>query len=118
MENYKKHIIKEEERNENLTMVLNKANADIAHVKKQIDTSVAKRDQLKADYMTYTRTLQETEQSLAKANTVSIDYITYSNFSNSSIDLLLQTSSVVCDFAMIIGLYSQTKRAKHNSDTN
>ncbi len=53
-------------------MLLNKVNADIAHVKKQIDTSVSKRDQLKADYTTYTRILQETEQSLAKANTVSI----------------------------------------------
>lgn len=52
-------------------MLLNKVNADIAHVNKQIETSTMKRDQLKGDYMTYTRTLQETEQSLAKATTVS-----------------------------------------------
>lgn len=70
VDNYKKSIIKEEERNEELTMLLNKVNADIAHVNKQIETSVAKKDKLKADYMTYTRTLQETEQALAKATTV------------------------------------------------
>lgn len=69
--NYKRSIIKEEERNEELTMMLNKVNADIAHVNKQIEASVAKKDRLKAEYMTYTRTLQETEQALAKATTVS-----------------------------------------------
>lgn len=71
VETYKKSIIKEEEKNEELTMLLNKVNADIGHVKKQIEVSLSKKDKLKAEYMTYTRTLQETEQSLAKANTVS-----------------------------------------------
>lgn len=71
---YKKSIIKEEERNEELTMLLNKVNADIAHVTKQMESSVNKRDALKAEYMTYTRTLQETDQSLAKAVTVSFSY--------------------------------------------
>lgn len=71
VDNYKKSILKEEERNEELTMMLNKVNADIAHVNKQIEASMAKKDRLKAEYMTYTRTLQETEQALAKATTVS-----------------------------------------------
>ena len=70
IENYKKSITKEQERNEGLTMMVNKVEADIAHVKRQIEASEAKLDQLKSEYMTYTRTLQETEQSLAKATTV------------------------------------------------
>ena len=45
--------------------------ADIGHVKRQIDSSVIRKEALKVEYMTYTRTLQETEQSLAKATTVS-----------------------------------------------
>ncbi len=51
-------------------MRLNKLNADIGHIKKQIESSMIKKEALKVEYMTYTRTLQETEQSLAKANTV------------------------------------------------
>ena len=45
--------------------------ADIAHVKRQIDASMIHKEALKMEYMTYTRTLQETEQFLAKATTVS-----------------------------------------------
>ncbi len=71
IDNYKKGINKEQERNEELTMMLNKLNADIGHIKKQIDSSMIKNEALKVEYMTYTRTLQETEQSLAKAKTVS-----------------------------------------------
>ncbi len=70
VDNYKKSIIKEEERNEELTMLLNKINADISHITKQIEASASKRDHLKTEYVAYTRALQETEQSLAKAATV------------------------------------------------
>lgn len=70
IDNYKKSVIKEQERNEELTMMLNKLNADIEHIQKQIESSMMKKEALKMEYMTYTRTLQETEQSLAKANTV------------------------------------------------
>ena len=72
-DNYKRSIVKEQEKNEELTMLFNKINADISHVSKQIEISVGKKDRLKAEYMTYTRTLQETEQALAKANTVSVE---------------------------------------------
>lgn len=71
VENYKKNITKEQERNEGLTMMVNKVEADIAHIKRQIEASEAKLELLKTEYTTYTRTLQETEQSLAKATTVS-----------------------------------------------
>ena len=70
IDNYKKSVTKEQETNEELTMMLNKVEADINHVKKLIELSAAKREELKIEYMTYTRTLQETEQSLAKATTV------------------------------------------------
>lgn len=72
IENYKKSIIKEQERNEELTMMLNKLNADIEHVKKNVEASMIKKEVLKVEYMTYTRTLQETEQSLARATTVRV----------------------------------------------
>lgn len=70
VDNYKKNITLEQERNEGLTMMVNKVEADIAHIKGQIDASEAKLELLKTEYTTYTRMLQETEQSLAKAITV------------------------------------------------
>ena len=70
IESYKKAILKEQEENEQLTGMLRKLEADIAHVKKQIEASHAKREQLKMEYMTYTRTLQETEEVLGKTTTV------------------------------------------------
>ena len=87
-DNYKKSIIKEEEKNEELTMLLNKVNADVAHVSKQIETSVAKKDKLREEYMTFTRMLQETDQSLAKANTVSSAHCFVWNICTSEIVLL------------------------------
>ena len=72
MDNYKKSTVKEQENNEKLTLLLNKVMADIMHVQSQIERSMAKREALKMDYMTYTRTLQETEQALAKVTTVSM----------------------------------------------
>ena len=80
VDNYKKNITKEQEKNEGLTMMLNKVEADIAHIKRQIEASEAKLELLKTEYTTYTRTLQETEQSLAKATTVSIVNILSLNF--------------------------------------
>ena len=71
IESYKKAVLKEQERSEQLTGMLRKLEADIAHVKKQIESSQAKREQLKMEYMTYTRTLQETEEALNRATTVS-----------------------------------------------
>lgn len=64
LENYKKSIVKEQEHNEQLTLLLRKIEADINHVKRLIDQCEVKTEALKVDYMTYTRTLQETEQAL------------------------------------------------------
>jgi len=72
IEGYKKAIQKEQEANEQLTVQLNKAKADIEHVKKQIMISAEKKERLKEEYMNYTRALQETEQALFAAQTVRI----------------------------------------------
>ena len=72
MDNCKKSIVKEQENNEKLTLLLNKVTANIMHVQSQIERSMAKREALKMEYMTYTRTLQETEQALDKVTTVSV----------------------------------------------
>ncbi|XP_072098082.1 coiled-coil domain-containing protein 40 isoform X2 [Mobula birostris] len=64
---YKKFIMKEEERNESLTMTLNRLMNDINMTQKQITQNLAKQEGLKQEYSTYTRTLQETERLLNKA---------------------------------------------------
>ena len=71
LDNYKKTIAQEQLHNEQLTLMLNKVQADVNHVQHLIDQCSTKREALKAEYMTYTRTLQETEQALAKVETVS-----------------------------------------------
>ena len=71
LENYKKSIMKEQEHNEQLTLLLNKIETDINYVIKQIELSTAKKEALHTEYMTYTRTLQETEQTLTVASGVS-----------------------------------------------
>ena len=68
---YKRSIQKEEEKNETLTVMLNKAESDKTVTKKKIKISVSKQDALKQQYATYSRTLHETEQFYNKATTVS-----------------------------------------------
>lgn len=57
--------MKEQERNEQLTLLLHKVEADVNHIKKRIEQCTIKQETLQNDYMTYTRALQETEQTLA-----------------------------------------------------
>ena len=71
IDGYKKAIQKEQETHEQLTLQINKAEADCIHVNKQMELSKIKQERLKEDYMSYTRTLQETEQALLVAKTVS-----------------------------------------------
>ncbi|XP_076810379.1 coiled-coil domain-containing protein 40-like [Clavelina lepadiformis] len=66
---YKRSIQKEEERNETLTMVLNKAETNKSQTKKLIKQNLVKQDALKQQYGTYSRTLHETEQAYNKATT-------------------------------------------------
>ncbi|CAI8056769.1 Coiled-coil domain-containing protein 40 [Geodia barretti] len=69
IENYRKSTTQEQERNEQLTLMLNKLRADIGHVERQLALSHGRHEELKTEYTTFTRTLQETEQALARANT-------------------------------------------------
>ena len=47
---YRKSIISEQQRNEQLTMLHNKLLMDMSTVKRHIQTSVTKREQLKTEY--------------------------------------------------------------------
>ena len=47
---YKKNIVTEQQRNEQLTMLHNKLLMDMSTVKRHIQTSVQKREQLKTEY--------------------------------------------------------------------
>ncbi|XP_043924009.1 coiled-coil domain-containing protein 40 [Protopterus annectens] len=76
IEVYKKSIIKEEEQNELLAVILNRAESDAAMSKKLIAQCQMKQDALKAEYSTYTRTLHETEQAL---NRISLERATRLN---------------------------------------
>ncbi|GFR74317.1 coiled-coil domain-containing protein 40 [Elysia marginata] len=67
IEGYKKSIMKEQEQNEKLTLILGKTEREIEVAKKCIAQIQAKHDALKAEYTTYTRMLNETEQALARA---------------------------------------------------
>ncbi|GFO16023.1 coiled-coil domain-containing protein 40 [Plakobranchus ocellatus] len=67
IEGYKKSIMKEQEQNEKLTLILGKTEREIEIAKKSITQIQAKHDALKAEYTTYTRMLNETEQALARA---------------------------------------------------
>uniref|UniRef100_A0A4W3JTE2 Coiled-coil domain 40 molecular ruler complex subunit n=1 Tax=Callorhinchus milii TaxID=7868 RepID=A0A4W3JTE2_CALMI len=70
IEAYKNFITKEEEKNELLTVVLNRLVNDINMTKKLMAQNMAKQEGIKNEYTTYTRTLQETERLINKATMV------------------------------------------------
>eukprot|EP00128_Syssomonas_multiformis_P015282 Colp12_sorted_trinity150504_noHs@16254 len=57
-------IKKEQEKNESLTMLLNKVESEVTFLKRQIDQCGEKREKLKETFTTYTRTLRQTEDEL------------------------------------------------------
>ncbi|CAB1344879.1 unnamed protein product [Coregonus sp. 'balchen'] len=69
IEGFKKSITREEERNELLTVLLNRTQLDSATSKKLISQSHSQQEALKAQYSIYMRILQETEQTLQRVNT-------------------------------------------------
>ena len=82
IDGYKRSTQKEQEQNEKLMMILNKAENDIATIRKQMAQCQTKLDALKNEYATYTRMLLETEQSLNRANAVSMHVVAWSGFLN------------------------------------
>lgn len=65
IEGYKKSITQEEEQNELLTLRLNRARNDCTTSRKLITHSQNNQEVLQAQYITYTRMLQETEKTLS-----------------------------------------------------
>ncbi|XP_058140821.1 coiled-coil domain-containing protein 40 isoform X1 [Dasypus novemcinctus] len=68
IEAYKKSIMKEEEKNEKLASILNRAGTEVALMQKLTAQCAAKQEALQGDLSTYSLTLQDTEQSLHKAH--------------------------------------------------
>ncbi|KAM9296668.1 coiled-coil domain-containing protein 40 [Gastrophryne carolinensis] len=66
IEGYKKSVTKEEERNEKLAFMINRAESDAAMSKKLITQCQARQEALRVEFSTYMRTLQETEQALSR----------------------------------------------------
>ncbi|KAF8569867.1 hypothetical protein P879_00823 [Paragonimus westermani] len=64
---YRRSIIKEQETHEQLTMLVNKNEADLNTLKRQILQSQTKHEADKQTYSTYSRMLQETERNLSRA---------------------------------------------------
>ncbi|KAM8945657.1 coiled-coil domain-containing protein 40 [Pelodytes ibericus] len=64
IESYKKSITQEEDQNEQLTFMFNRAESDAAMSKKLITQCQARQEALRVEFSTYMRTLQETEQAL------------------------------------------------------
>ncbi|KAG7492162.1 hypothetical protein MATL_G00012130 [Megalops atlanticus] len=66
IDGFKKSITQEEEQNERLTVLLNRSELDCATSRKLIAHSQTQQEALQAQYSTYMRVLQETEQTLAR----------------------------------------------------
>uniref|UniRef100_A0AAY4AGM5 Coiled-coil domain-containing protein 40 n=1 Tax=Denticeps clupeoides TaxID=299321 RepID=A0AAY4AGM5_9TELE len=66
MEGYKKSIMSEEERNELLTVRLNRAELDVATSRKLIAQSLGQQEALQSQYSTHSRMLKETENILTR----------------------------------------------------
>uniref|UniRef100_A0A3B3RJE8 Coiled-coil domain 40 molecular ruler complex subunit n=1 Tax=Paramormyrops kingsleyae TaxID=1676925 RepID=A0A3B3RJE8_9TELE len=66
IEGFKKSITQEEERNELLTALLSRTQMGQTTTRRLIGNSQAQQEALQAQYSTYARTLQETEQTLSR----------------------------------------------------
>ncbi|XP_076871589.1 coiled-coil domain-containing protein 40 [Brachyhypopomus gauderio] len=69
VEGYKHSILREQERNELLTVQLNRTELEGATCRKLIAQSLSQQEALQATYSTYTRMLLETEKSLGRVTT-------------------------------------------------
>ncbi|MBN3310411.1 CCD40 protein, partial [Amia calva] len=67
LEGYRKSITREQERNERLSEQLSRAQQGSTTVRRQIAQSRTQQEALRAQYSTYTRTLEETQQALDRA---------------------------------------------------
>nr|XP_031541766.1 coiled-coil domain-containing protein 40 [Vicugna pacos] len=68
LEAYKKSIMKEEEKNEKLASILNRAETEASLMQKLISQGLAKDEALQNEFSTYRLTLLDTEDALGKAH--------------------------------------------------
>lgn len=70
MESYKRSIIKEQELNEKLTLVLNRTKYEIQNLEKLLQINSEKCETSKQEISTYTKALEETQLMLNRVNNV------------------------------------------------
>ena len=70
LEAYKKSIIKEEEKNEKLASILNRAETETSLMQKLTSQCLAKEEALQNEFNTYRLTLLDTEDALGKTHMV------------------------------------------------
>ncbi|CAF3673216.1 unnamed protein product [Rotaria sp. Silwood1] len=68
MESYKRSIVKEQELNEKLTLVLNRTKYEIQNLEKLLQINSEKSDTCKQEISTYTKALEETQLMLNRVN--------------------------------------------------
>lgn len=75
MESYKRSIVKEQELNEKLTLVLNRTKYEIQNLEKLLQINSEKSETVKQEISTYTKALEETQLMLNRVNNVSYLFI-------------------------------------------
>jgi hypothetical protein len=70
MESYKRSIVKEQELNEKLTLVLNRTKYEIQNLEKLLQINSEKSETIKQEISTYTKALEETQLMLTRVNNV------------------------------------------------
>lgn len=70
IDSYKKSIIREQEKNESLTLITNQRYSEIKNLEKSLQINKDKMDTLQQEYSQFNRALKETETKLASINLV------------------------------------------------
>lgn len=77
IDSYKKSIIKEQERNESLTLMINQRKSEAKNLEKSIKLNKDRMDTLQQEYSAFSRALKETEGTL---NTINLEKAQKSSF--------------------------------------
>lgn len=70
IDSYKKSIIKEQEKNESLTLITNQRYSEIKNLDKSLQINKDRMDTLQQEYNQFNRALKETETKLSSINLV------------------------------------------------
>ena len=70
IDSYKKSIIKEQEKNESLTLITNQRYSEIKNLDKSLQMNKDRMDTLQQEYNQFNRALKETESKLSSINLV------------------------------------------------